>query len=795
MGDASKMTADREIVSPFDRKRIDRLAVVVVGLTILLVARIVQSMPTMPALAVVDVCCLTLAWRFWDLARRGILAGAAYERSVVAVATALTASFAVTMFVQSAPEQTAGVVGLLAIAVTLLTTPAMFAWLAGLSSCVWLAGGAAALSLPQMIGNGSAVAFAGLFGWFYVRRRSERITEDGEKAAEMRLAEERESLQRARLMLALEGGRVGHWYWDLKSDQLYVSDHWVQELGYERSDMTGSPDDWFARVHPYYLGELRQALAAHLYGNTDQLDCEYRIQHRDGTYRWAMVKGAAERNDKGEATGIAGVQSDVSELVNTESRVLNEALSDKLTGLPNRRAFMVRLERSVEKLRRNSSTLFAVVFFDLDRFKVVNDSMGHLVGDKLLAAVAKRLRGCQKQGDVVARFGGDEFVALLENLREHEDALNIAKRFQDALSRPFSVEDQQVFSGASIGIAFSNPGIEKAEDLLRNADAAMYHAKTTRKGDFAVFNNEMLSRATHLCQLQNDLAGALEREELRLNYQPVFSLKTKRIVSAEALLRWRRHDSEIVQPADFITVAEDMGLIEGFGEWVLRRGCSQVSDWRRQGLRPIKMAMNLSAKQLKRTDFDQLVREILSDTGLASDAIELELTESALIDSIESAPGVLGNLRASGIDVSIDDFGTGYSSLSYLRQFDFRSLKMDRSFVQSLTETEKSAAVARGLIGLAHNLDLSVTAEGVESTAQLEFLDGEGCDQVQGYLVSRPLEPETFERLLRIDATLEEMQEDPHLRSLVSNDPSVLKAERAEEETVELPAYSRLRGD
>ncbi len=748
---------------------VERLSVAACALTVILLARVALTLSWSPALAALDFCSLALVWRLWDMARLGLLSKVLYERGVVAVSVMLAGSCASRLMALADPMEMTGILGLLAVAVALLSTPAMFGWLALISGMAWLVGCVSALPLTQTAVYGTVVGFTALLGWLYVRRRSDRVRVDERERAEKRRIEEREGLIRSRLMLALDGARVGHWYWDLKSDQLFISDHWAQELGYERSELSGSPDDWFGRVHPYYLGDLRQALAAHLYGNTQQLECEYRIQHRDGTYRWAMVKGAAERNEKGEAIAVAGVQSDVSELVNTESRVLNEALNDKLTGLPNRRAFTVRLERAVEKLRKNPSSLFAVVFIDLDRFKVVNDSMGHMVGDKLLAAVAKRLRGCQKQGDVVARFGGDEFVALLENLREHDDALNIAKRFREVLARPFSIEDQQVYSGGSIGIAFSHPNIEKADDLLRNADAAMYHAKTNRKGDFAVFNSEMLSRATHLCQLQNDLAGALERDELTLYYQPVFSLKTNRIISAEALLRWRRHGAEMVQPADFISVAEDMGLIEGFGEWVLRQACAQTADWRRKGLRSVKMAINLSAKQLQRPDFDQLVSRVLAETGLSPDAIELELTESALIDSIEQAPGVLSNLRASGIDVSIDDFGTGYSSLSYLRQFEFRSLKMDRSFVQSLTETEKSAAVARGLIALAHNLQLSVTAEGVESAAQLEFLNMEGCDAIQGYLLSRPLEADSFERLLRIDATLDEIREDPQLRTLVAS--------------------------
>jgi diguanylate cyclase (GGDEF)-like protein len=520
-------------------------------------------------------------------------------------------------------------------------------------------------------------------------------------------------------------------------------------------------------VHPYYLGDLRQALAAHLYGNTPQFECDYRIQHRDGTYRWALVRGAAERDERGQPIAIAGVQSDVSELVNTEARIINEALNDKLTGLPNRRAFMVRLERAVEKLRSNPGTLFAVVFLDLDRFKIINDSMGHMVGDQLLASVAKRLSNCQRQGDLVARFGGDEFVALLDNLRDKEDAINVAKRIRDALQQPFQIGPHEVVSGGSIGIAFSHSRIEKADDMLRNADTAMYHVKTSNKGSLAIFNSEMYTRAMHLCQLQTDLSGALDRDELLVDYQPVFSLRDGRIIGAEALLRWRRSDVEIVAPGDFIAIAEEMGLIENIGEWALRKGCAQSAAWLEAGLRPIKMAVNLSAKQLQGGHFNQIVERALRDFHLKPDMLELELTETALMAGLDEAQKTLAHLRKSGVHVSIDDFGTGYSSLSYLSQFDFESLKIDRSFVTGLTVSDKSDAVLRGLISLAHNLDLSVTAEGVESHEQLQFLKDEGCDSIQGFVASKPLDPKSFSQLLRADITLAELKHDADFKGII----------------------------
>jgi EAL domain-containing protein (putative c-di-GMP-specific phosphodiesterase class I) len=291
--------------------------------------------------------------------------------------------------------------------------------------------------------------------------------------------------------------------------------------------------------------------------------------------------------------------------------------------------------------------------------------------------------------------------------------------------------------------------------------------KTTNKGSLAIFNSEMYTRAMHLCQLQTDLSGALERDELLVDYQPVFSLRDGRIVGAEALLRWRRSDSEIVAPGDFISIAEEMGLIENIGEWALRTGCAQSAAWLEAGLRPIKMAVNLSAKQLQGGRFIQIVERSLRDFHLKPDMLELELTETALMEGLDEAQKTLAHLRKSGVHVSIDDFGTGYSSLSYLSQFDFESLKIDRSFVTGITTSDKSDAVLRGLIGLAHNLGLAVTAEGVESHEQLQFLRDEGCDSIQGFVASKPIDAKSFSQLLRADITLAELKHDADFKGLI----------------------------
>lgn len=754
-----------------------------------LLLRATLSFTSVPGMAVADIAALALAWRLHSLVRANRMPIRWVEPAAFGVMLCAVCGTAARMHVTGSPLEVIPVVGLLLWSPIVLVTPAWFVALAATLVPVWLLFARHALTWQQLLASASSLVLAALIGRLYVMLRHRRMSRELKAAEAVRDELASAARDRARMHQAVAGGHVGYWYWDLKSDKLFVSDHWAAMLGFEPSEAKFEPDDWFARVHPYYLGDLRQALAAHLYGNTPQFECDYRIQHRDGTYRWALVRGTAERDEKGRPIAVAGVQSDVSELVNTEARIINEALNDRLTGLPNRRAFMVRLERAIERLRSNPSTLFAVVFMDLDRFKIVNDSMGHLVGDQLLAAVAKRLKACQRQGDLIARFGGDEFVALLDNLHDKQDAINVSKRIRDTLQKPFQIGSQEVVSGGSIGIAFSHPRIEKADDMLRNADTAMYHAKTSNKGNVAIFNSEMYTRAMNLCQLQTDLSGALDRNELLVDYQPVFSLHNGRIVGAEALLRWKRSESEIVAPSDFISVAEEMGLIETIGEWALRTGCAQSASWLREGLRPIKMAVNLSAKQLQGGRFDQTVRRALQDFDLKPEMLELELTETALMQGLEEAQNTLAQLRKFGIHVSIDDFGTGYSSLSYLRQFDFESLKIDRSFVTNLTTSDKSDAVLRGLIGLAHNLDLAVTAEGVESYDQLRFLQDEGCDSIQGFVASRPINAHSFGELLRADVTLAQLKRDADFQGLLGPDgrPAVRQvSSQLEDQAIEI---------
>ncbi|MEO8049355.1 MAG: GGDEF and EAL domain-containing protein [Acidobacteriota bacterium] len=576
-----------------------------------------------------------------------------------------------------------------------------------------------------------------------------------QKLDEMRRAEDAKiagDLKRARFELAAEGTENGLWYWDLKSETFEYSSSWASLIGYGEGELDANVDAWLSRVHPGYLSKISDQLSDLLEGQSSQFRNEHRLLHADGTYIWVLARGRAVRNEAGKVVAVAGSHADISAVIDVERRVLKDSFLDKLTNLPNRDFLMGRLKKKTEdqKSDRNRSGRFALLFLDLDRFKVINDSLGHPVGDQLLVTVGTRLRNCVGPDDVVARFGGDEFVILLDRIRDVEDAMKTADRMQKAISSPFQIGGREVVSGASIGMVLSSPEITDTDDLLRYADIAMYEAKNNGKGQVQLFSEGMRSYATKLCDLQNDLRQALARDQFVLHYQPTFSIDSGKIVGVEALVRWHRSKNELIPPNDFIPIAEETGLIGEIGEWVLRSACAQNAAWQRAGIPPVRMAVNLSPRQLGQKDFPQTVLNILDETKLHSKWLELELTESALMDNLDHAPAALERLGASGVRIAIDDFGTGYSSLNYLRQFNFHTLKMDRCFMSDLATNGKAAAVAKGMITLAHNLDLSVIAEGVEHNNQLAFLAAHGCDQAQGFLAGRPVLAEQLVELLRL---------------------------------------------
>ncbi len=555
------------------------------------------------------------------------------------------------------------------------------------------------------------------------------------KRAEVALRDSEE-----RYALAVSGAKDGLWDWDLRSDRIYFSPRWKAMIGEE--EVGEDPSEWFGRVHPDDLPCVRMALAAHLAGRAEDFESEHRIRHWDGNWRWVHTRGLAVRDAQGNAYRMAGSLSDITARKTAEERLLHDAFHDPLTGLPNRALFMDRLGMAIAHAKRRLSYTYAVLFIDLDRFKNINDSLGHSAGDELLVAVARRLSSCLRPGDTVARLGGDEFTILLDEVTDVDHAAQVAQRMHREMTQPFRIQGHEVYVTLSLGITLGAGGdYDRPEDVLRDADTAMYGAKTSGKARDAVFDREMHDRAVALLQIETDLRRAVERSEFEIHYQPIVSLTDGQIDAFEALLRWRHPWRGLLQPDDFVPIAEETGLIVPIGWWVLREACRQLADWRiLPGCRrPLAVTVNLSGKQFLQADLVHRVEEILQHTGVEPECLRLEITESTIMSKAEEAIAKLQGLRDLGIKVYIDDFGTGYSSLSYLHRLPVDALKIDRSFVSEMCHREDRSEIVGTIVTLARNLRMDVAAEGVETAEQVSRLRGLSCHFGQGYFFSRPL--------------------------------------------------------
>ena len=468
---------------------------------------------------------------------------------------------------------------------------------------------------------------------------------------------------------------------------------------------------------------------------------------------WLSI--TAVRDTQGQPSHYIGIFTDISERKAADERVRFLAQHDALTQLPNRALFLDRLEHAIAGAVRHG-TRVALLFLDLDRFKNINDSLGHQVGDRLLQAVARRLKSSLREVDTVARLGGDEFLILLPDLRSAQAAATVADKLLAVMARPFRVEEQELTVSPSIGISLYPHDGRDVPTLLKNADAAMYHAKNRGRNNYQFYRDDMNARTLELLALENSLRRALEHQEFRVHYQPQVDIASGRMVGVEALIRWPNPEGGMISPGQFIPVAEDCGLIVPIGDWVLREACAQARRWQEMGLPAIPVAVNLSAVQFRQDGLPERIRAILEETGLAPEYLELEITESALMHEVETTVAMVQALRDMGLRLSIDDFGTGYSSLSYLIRFPIHKLKVDLSFVRRMVDNPDAAAIIKAIIGMAKSLRLKVIAEGVENARQLALLRAHGCDEIQGYYFSPPAPAEDVARMLRADSRLAE---------------------------------------
>ncbi|MBM4379341.1 MAG: EAL domain-containing protein, partial [Deltaproteobacteria bacterium] len=558
-------------------------------------------------------------------------------------------------------------------------------------------------------------------------------------AVERQRAADRLHESEERYALAVLGANDGIWDWRITSRDLYFSPRCRELLGLSEQEIPNDVDGWQQRVHPDDLPRLFSDLKAHVRGHTALFESELRLRHRDGSWCWLLARGAAVRDREGRATRMAGSVTDI-----THGRA-----RDHLTGLPNRTLLMDRLGRAFARRARDPAYEFAVVFLDLDRFNVVNEGLGHHAGDALLVQVARRMERCLRETDTLARMGGDEFTLLLDGVRTTEEAAHVARRILDALEEPFEVVGRTVYAGASLGIALSNAGYAGPHEILRDADTALSRAKTGGRGRHQVFSPGMHVQALGMLQMENELRRAVERNELRAFFQPIFSVRERRLVGLEALVRWIHPTQGLLSPDRFIPLAEETGLVQLVDDWMLRAVAAQLGAWRAKLPFAAELTVNINAskRQLESQGFVERVLEAAAVNGLPRGALVLEITEGMVFESPERTSAVLGALRDAGICVVMDDFGTGYSSLSYLHKLPLAGLKVDRSFVSRMDGGSGAEAV-RAIVALAHGLGLKVTAEGVDSEAQMEHLDRLGCELAQGYLFSRPVDATGAEDLL-----------------------------------------------
>ncbi len=509
-----------------------------------------------------------------------------------------------------------------------------------------------------------------------------------------------------RYALAVLGANDGIWDWNLQNNTIYYSPRWKAMLGYEDDEISDSPDEWFGRIHPEDIERVQADISAHQDGHNPHFASEHRIFHRDGFYRWVLARGYANWDGSSGSSRMAGSLSDITARKATEERLRHDAMHDPLTGLPNRIYFMDQMRRAIDRSHRRTNYQAAILFLDLDRFKIVNDFLGHAIGDFMLISIGERLQTSLRLGDTIARLGGDEFAILLDDISGISDAILVADRLQQSLELPFELLGHEVFATVSIGIAQTSKGYERAEDMLRDADTALYRAKAAGRARYAVFDNEMHAHNVELLQLEGELRRALERDEFLLYYQPVVNLSSGFISSFEALIRWQHPLRGLILPHEFIPLAEETGMIISIGEWVLRSACKQVKVWTNMGYANVPVAVNISARQLQDQKLPELVRSIMDEVGVSPQAIHLEITETAAMQDITHTIQALESLRAYGVQFSIDDFGTNYSSLSYLQRFPVNCLKIDQSFIWDIHEATDDSGIITAIIAMGHLLNL-----------------------------------------------------------------------------------------
>lgn len=582
--------------------------------------------------------------------------------------------------------------------------------------------------------------------------RARRMAGTNVDVTDRKQAEDALRLSEDRLQYAVRGSGAGIWDWNAAEDRYYMSPRLKQMMGYEDAELPNRREEFLSRIHAEDLPRVDEALHRH-FTERAPYEIEYRLRRRDGSHRWIRSVGQAVWDADGRVLRFAGSTVDIDAQKRAEEKLAHLAHHDTLTGLPNRNLLRDRLPQLLSRARRNRSSV-GVMLIDLDRFKLVNDTLGHTVGDQLLVEVARRLLECTRGGDTVARLGGDEFAVLLPDMPDAQKARTVAQKILDRLAAPMLLDGHEVYVNASIGITVFPDDSEDQDTLIRNADVAMYSAKEQGRANYMFFNAEMNRRTAQFLELESRLRQALARNEFVLHYQPRIGIGSGSITGAEALLRWRPAGSQhLVAPMDFVPLLEETGLIVPVGEWVLGSAFEQARRWQALGLGPVPVAINVSPRQFQRRELVPALRRLLGEVGIAPKLIELEITETLVMMDTDYSVAAMRDVNELGVPIAIDDFGTGYSSLAYLKRFTIDRLKIDRSFIRDLASDADDAAIITAVIAMAHKLGFGVVAEGVETREQFEFLRSCGCDEYQGNLYSPAVAVEELEAMLVTQTT------------------------------------------
>ena len=549
-----------------------------------------------------------------------------------------------------------------------------------------------------------------------------------------------------RFAVAWQGTGDGVFDWDLRADRLWLSNGWLELVGLKQA--SGAPADWLERIHASDREAVQTAMRAHLAAGSGRFESEHRLRHEDGNWRWVLARAKAVRDPDGKAIRLCGSMMDVTERRAAADRVVHDALHDPLTGLPNRAMFLDLIKRCFARTRRRESYAFAVLFLDLDHFKSVNDGLGHAAGDDLLIQTTRRLQTCLREGDTLARMGGDEFTVLVDDVKGVVDAEAVAERIRQATALPFHIGTHEVFSTVSVGISISSPAYGRHEDLLLDADTAMYRAKAQGRARCVVFDGNVRERAPQLLDLETDLRNALQRQEFRVQYLPVVDVATGRIQGLEALVRWAHPKRGMMAPDQFVPFAEETGLIVPIGRWLLQQAGKDLKRCRKApSAKRLMLHVNLSSKQLLQTDLLENIDEMVEEHHLAPSDLALELSETVLRESADS-PRRLTQLHEHGVKLLMDDFGSGSSSIRSLHQFECDSVKIDRSLFAGGAPRGEAPELVRTIMALARDMGKPVVAEGIETAEQFRFLREVGCNAAQGYFFSPPIDGDAAVSLL-----------------------------------------------